>query len=211
MYLIINYCSIYNNIDDRLLTDSKYDCESKKIITVGRIDIQKGLEYLLQIAKKVLDSHPDWQWDVYGDGDEPYKSAIIEQSKELGLEGRLNFMGNRDNIYELYSNYSLYVMTSRFEGLPMVLLEAKCKELPIVSFDINSGPSDIVLEEVNGYLVEPFDVDAMVEKINFLIEHPEVRAGFSAHAYDNIDSFRKEAVMENWKSLIRNTLEKKGG
>ena len=92
----------------------------------------------------------------------------------------------------------------------MVLLEAKAKRLPLVSFDIHAGPSDIILDGVNGYLVAPFDVEAMAERIDFLIEHPEVRRAFSARAYDNIDGFRKEAVMKQWVDLINDVL-KSGG
>ena len=93
-------------------------------------------------------------------------------------------------------------MTSRYEGLPMVLLEAKVKKLPLVSFDIDSGPSDIIEDGVSGYLVPPFDTDAMAERICELIEHPELRQKFSDHAWDNIDKFRKEAVVQKWVELI---------
>lgn len=202
---------IYNALDENLLDGTiSYDEKAKKIITVGRLDWQKGFEYLFPVAKKVLTAHPDWSWDVWGDGEEPYKSEVLRQYEESGLAGRLHFKGTSRQIYDRYKDYGIYVMTSRYEGLPMVLLEAKAKKLPIVSFDIHSGPSDIILDGVNGYLVKPFDVDAMAERICFLIEHPEVRADFSAHAYDNIDKFRKEAVMKQWVDLINDVL-KSGG
>lgn len=203
---------IYNHMDERLISDrTSYDVESHKIITAGRIDYQKGYEYLIEVAKRVLESHPDWSWDIYGDGDAAYTEKISSLIEKSGLSGRLVMRGNSNRIYDLYPNYGLYVMTSRYEGLPMVLLEAKAKRLPLVSFDIYSGPSDIILDGVNGYLVKPFDVDAMTEKISFLIDHPEVRQDFSDHAYDNIDHFRKEAVMAKWTNLIKELLKLRGG
>ena len=195
--------AIYNSIDDKLLVDiSCYDVKICKLMSVGRITYAKGYEYLVDVAQKVFARHPDWRWDIYGDGEAEYKEKIADLIRERGLEGRLTLCGNRSDIYDLYQNYGIYVMTSRYEGLPMVLLEAKVKKLPLVSFDIDSGPSDIIEDGVSGYLVPPFDTDAMAERICELIEHPELRQKFSDHAWDNIDKFRKEAVVQKWVELI---------
>lgn len=202
---------IPNFMEEKLLAGAQpYNETSKRIITVGRIAYAKGYEYLIDVAKRVLDSHPDWSWDIYGDGDAEYTDKIAGRIKAIGLEGRLALKGVEHQIYKRYSDYALQVLTSRYEGLAMVLLEGKVNHLPVVSFDIYSGPSDIILDGVNGYLVKPFDVDAMADKISFLMDHPEVRQEFSDHAYDNIDSFRKEAVMAKWAELINETLESGG-
>ena len=196
-------CCIYNSINDALFQRAcSYDVNACKIMTVGRIDYQKGYEYLVDVAQKVLARHPDWRWDIYGDGEAEYKEKIAALIRERGLAGRLTLCGNRSDIYDLYQNYGIYVMTSRYEGFGMVLLEAKVKKLPLVSFDIDSGPSDIIEDGVSGYLVPPFDTDAMAERICELIEHPELRQKFSDHAWDNIDKFRKEAVVQKWVELI---------
>ncbi len=202
---------IPNFIEKKLLAEARfYNGSSKRIITVGRIDYAKGYEYLIEIAKQVLGSHPDWSWDIYGDGDAAYTAEIAGKIKAAGLEGKLTLKGVDPQIYKRYGDYALQVMTSRFEGLAMVLLEGKANHLPVVAFDIYSGPSDVVLDGVNGYLVKPFDMGAMAEKISFLMDHPDVRQEFSDHAYDNIDSFRKETVMAKWTGLI-NDLLKSGG
>ena len=202
---------VYNYMDGRLFdVPMPYDDSSKRLITVGRIVWQKGYEYMVDVAKKVFAKHPDWHWDIYGEGEAKYTEKVAALLKKNGLEKWVSLKGVSDQIYDLYKNYGIYVMTSRHEGLPMVLLEAKAKRLPLVSFDIHAGPSDIILDGVNGYLVKPFDVEAMAERIDFLIEHPEVRRAFSARAYDNIDGFRKEAVMKQWVDLINDVL-KPGG
>ena len=196
-------CSIYNMVDENLFDDSAiYDYNSRAIVSVGRIDYQKGYEYLIDAAKKVFARHSDWHWDIYGDGEEGYTNQIQDLISGNGLGNHVFLKGKCDHMYDMYSHYGIYVMTSRYEGLPMVLLEAKAKKLPLVSFDIHAGPSDIIRDGVDGYLVPPFDTDAMAEKICYLIEHPEVRKDFSDHAYGNIDKFRKETIMEKWNDLI---------
>ena len=194
---------IPNFIDDRLLHNlKKYNKYSKKIITVGRIDFSKGYEYLVNVVKFVFTKHPDWQWHIYGDGEQNYKNQITDLIKQNDLEKYVILQGNHSDIYDLYQDYSFYVMTSRYEGLPMVLLEAKAKKLPIISFDINSGPSDIVRNGVDGFLVEPFDCEAMADKICELIENPELRQKFSDNSHGNLDKFSKEKIIKQWCDLI---------
>lgn len=195
--------NIYNFIDDKLLLKLySYNIKSKNIITVGRINYAKGYEYLVEVAKLVFAKHPDWKWHIYGDGEAEYKNKIIDLIEQNNLQKHLILMGNNSDIYDLYQNYSIYVMTSRYEGLPMVLLEAKAKKLPIVSFDINSGPSDIVRDGIDGFLVKPFDCQKMANKICELIENPELRQKFSDNAHGNIDKFSKEKIIKQWCDLI---------
>lgn len=199
---------IYNAMDEKLFEKKAvYNEQAKKIVTVARIDYQKGFEYLIDIAKKVLLSHPAWTWDVWGEGDEKYKEKIVRSIEVNGLTGRLRLMGSSRHMYDVYSQYGLYVLTSRYEGLPMVLLEAKAKKLPIVSFDIYSGPSDIVRDRIDGYLVKPFDVDEMVKRIDTLIKNDSLRKKFSDATYDNLYKFREEHIILQWKSLINDILK----
>ena len=199
-------------MDERLLEATRtYADSSKQIITVGRMDIAKGYEYLIEVARKVLGKHPDWEWHIFGDGDAAYTAEIAGKIQAAGLAGKLILKGADHEVYKRYRDYALQVVTSRNETFSMVLLEGKANRLPEVAFDIEAGPSDLILDGVNGYLVAPFDVEAMAERIDFLIEHPEVRRAFSARAYDNIDGFRKEAVMKQWVDLINNVLKLGGG
>lgn len=194
---------IPNFIDNKLLYNlKKYNYHSKEIITVGRIDYAKGFEYLIDVAKLVFKKHLDWQWHIYGDGDIEYKNKIIDLIEQNNLEKHVILQGNYFDIYDLYQNYSFCVMTSRYEGLPMVLLEAKAKKLPLVSFDINSGPSDIIREGIDGFLIKPFDCETMANKICELIEKPKLRQKLSNNAHGNIDRFTKEKIIKEWNDLI---------
>ena len=202
---------IPNFMNEELFRDAvEYDVNSHAIITVGRIDYQKGYEYLIEVAKKVFDRYPDWHWDIYGgDGKDEYVKHIRDLISGNGLENHVFLKGICNHVYDMYPKYGVYVMTSRHEGLPTVLLEAKAKKLPLVSFDIESGPADIIRDGIDGYLVSPFDTDTMAEKICYLIEHPEVRKDFSDHTYENIDKFRKETILAKWKDLIEGMMGEK--
>lgn len=200
---------IYNWMEDALRQDrAPYNKDSKRIITVGRFDPQKGYDLLITAAKTVFQKHPDWQWDIYGDGElfQEMETAILENH----LEENLHLMGATRSVYEKYKNYAFYVMTSRLEGLPMVLLEAKAKGLPIISFNCLTGPAEIINDGVDGYLVPPENVESLATRICEMIEDPAQRERFSDHAADNTDFFEKDRIVQQWKDLIDTLCEKKG-
>lgn len=200
---VYNTIHIYNYVNNRLLLNSlSYDITSKKIITVGRLDYAKGYEYLIQIAKLVFQRHPDWEWHIYGDGETKYKNKIIDLINKSNLKKHIVLQGNSSNIYNLYHDYSFYVMTSRYEGFGLVLIEAKSQKLPLISFDIKSGPSDIIRDGIDGFLIKPFDCNAMVEKICKLIENPQLRQQLSDNAQANLDKFCKEKIIKEWCNII---------
>ena len=193
---------IYNPVDEKLFENKNtYNEESKKIISVGRLCYAKNFELLIELADKVLGEHTDWSWDIYGDGEEyeKLKNLILNTS----VSDRLTLKGNATNIYDLYPEYSFLVMTSRFEGFPMVLLEGAAKSLPLVSFDIETGPDEIIEDGVNGYLIEPGDHDKMVEKINYLISNVETRKTMSENVYETAHRFSVKEICKEWKVLLK--------
>lgn len=194
---------IPNFYNDELVYDLRYyNKYSKQIITVGGLNYAKGYEHLINIAKLVFTKHPDWQWHIYGDGEQNYKIQIMNLIKQNNLENHVILKGNNSNIYDVYQDYSFFVMTSRYEGFGMVLLEAKAKKLPLISFDINSGPSDIIRDGIDGFLIKPFDCKAMADKICELIEQPKLRQYFSDNTHGNLDKFNKEEIIRKWCDLI---------
>ena len=201
----IKSCAIPNFIDEKLIHGNEhcYNSESKKIITVARIDYQKGIEYLLDVANIVLKKHPDWEWHVFGGcNDESYKKKIETLWHKYNLEQNVLLMGANNNIYDVYKDYSFFVLTSRFEGFGMVLLEAKSNNLPTISFDIESGPADIIRDKVDGYLIPPFDIVTMSEKIEHLINNEDTRLYFSKNARGNLNEFSKERIIKQWRNLL---------
>lgn len=194
---------IYNFIDTKYILDKEtYEINSRKIISVGRINCSKGYEYLIEVAAIVIKKHPEWQWHIYGEGEEKYKNKLKKIVSSYKLDKNIIFMGTLNNIEKIYHQYSFFVLTSRHEGMPMVLLEAKGSHLPIVSFDIETGPSDIIRDNIDGFLVKPFDIDDMSNKICQLIENLSLRQQFSNNAHGNLDKFKKETVIKQWINLI---------
>lgn len=193
---------IYNWVDDKLLeSDHNYDEKSKKLLSIGRIEPVKGYDNLVNVAKILFSKHPDWQWHIYGSGDKE-RIKLENQIKSLGLSDNIIIKGFASNIYDLYKQYSIFVLTSYAEGLPMVLLEAKANKLPLVSFDCLTGPSEIIEDGLDGYIIRCFDNNEMAEKICMLIEDEELRKRFSENSYRNLDLFSKEKIVYKWKELF---------
>jgi glycosyltransferase involved in cell wall biosynthesis len=194
---------LYNPIDKQLENiRTTYDPKSNKIISVGRLTAVKNFELLVDVAKKVLEKHPEFSWHIFGSGER--KENIAQKIIENRLEDKLILMGQHNNIYEIYNSYAMMVMTSRFEGFPMTLLEGMAFKLPLISFDIPTGPNEIIKNEINGYLIEPFDVDEMAKKICLLIENNSLRQEFSSNNLKLIGEFNLESIVDKWVSLIKN-------
>jgi glycosyltransferase involved in cell wall biosynthesis len=205
-YRTNHLCTIPNPVDEHLIKDFSYCLESKKLITVGRFCRAKNYSLLVEVAELVLPQNPDWTWDIYGDGD-----LFLDIQKELSrknLLGRVRLMGAVDNLYELYPDYSIQVMTSSYEGFPMVLLEGMASGLPLVAFDIETGPSEIIQEGENGFLVQPFDKETMAKRILYLMRHPTVRLKMSDKNRLLRYRYSQEKILESWNSLLERISER---
>lgn len=141
---------------------------NKTAIALGRLTYQKSFDLLVEAWAKVYKIHPDWSLQIIGSGEDELK--LKEQVKLLGIEKSVQFISVTQNVVQYYEQASLYCMSSRFEGLPMVLLEAQAFGLPVVSFDCNTGPSDLIQPGENGYLVPCFDTTLFAQAIMQVIE-----------------------------------------
>lgn len=192
---------IHNPADPKLFSDQKpYNKSSHKLITVGRLTYQKNYPLLLEVAKRVLETNDDWSWDIFGDGRE---FDLINQSiQEKGLTGKVVLRGNVPDLYDRYPSYSGIIMTSRWEGFPMVLIEAAAKGLPMISFDVPTGPNEIIKNAENGYLIPEGDTDIMVERIQAFIEDPDLREKMSWKARETAGRFTLENTVYAWNKLF---------
>ncbi len=198
---------IYNWIDDKVFERAKsYDENSHKIISVGRIEKEKGFDMVVQIAKELKKMNSNWQWDIYGEGSQ--KNKIEVQIKENELTEYVFFKGQENLIYDKYGGYSMLVLPSYREGLGMVLLEAQVNHLPVLSFDIVTGPAEIIVDSQNGFLVKPYDIKQMAQRMCELLENKELRIKFSQNAYLKIEKFEKVKILNQWIELIRNVDKK---
>ena len=176
------------------------DLLQKKVISVGKLDPQKGYDLLIESWKIVSNKHPDWVLEIYGQGE--WEEKLKSRSKELQLESSFFLCGLTDDVQTKYLNSSIYVMSSRYEGFGMVLVESMSCGLPVVSFDCEYGPSEIITNEVDGFLVEPNNIQSLADKICVLIENDTLRKEMGNNALSSVKRFDKENVMSRWVSLF---------
>ncbi len=185
-------------------TNTVYCENSKTIISVGRLDPIKQFDIAIEVANKVFSLYPDWCWVIFGDGKE--RTNLESLIKKYKLENNFILKGNVDDIHKQYAAAAMYVMTSKMEGLPMVLLEAKSHKLPIISFNIMTGPSDIITDGINGFLVEQNNVEELTEKMILLISDLQIRKVFSNNSQLDIDKFDFDRIISLWKNLMDSVL-----
>ena len=144
--------------------------------------------------------HPDWILEIYGNGDEydKLKSMITKYS----LSKNISIHSSIANITEKYIESSIYVMTSHYEGFGIVLIEAMICGLPCISFDCPYGPSEILAEGEDGFLIPANDIAILANKICFLIEHEEVRKEMGYKAHKNAMRYTPTLIMKQWDALI---------
>ena len=174
---------------------------NKKVIAVGKQSYQKGYDRLLQSWQKVHAKNPEWILEIYGKFDASEGLEIL--AKSLQIENSVHFFEPQKNIINNYLQSSIYVMSSRFEGFGMVLIEAMSCGIPCVSFDCPFGPSDIITNEEDGFLVENGNTKALAEKLNLLIEDTELRLKMGQRAKENVKRFLPENIMQQWDELFK--------
>ena len=188
---------IYNPVD---LHKFHYNTESRIILSAGLLTPIKRFDRAIEVAKTVLLSRPEWTWIICGEGPERYRlEALIAEN---GLIGRVLLPGVIRNMDEQYRNAAIFVMTSDMEGLPMVLLEAKSWGLPILSFDIMTGPSDIVTDGLNGRLIAPCDVNAMADTLAELMDDSPLRYKYTQNTQIDMSRFSFDHVLSEWFALL---------
>lgn len=179
------------------------DLKSKKVIVVARNSHEKGLDRLLTIWEKVVVKHPGWILEIYGE-------SVIDLSivvQNLGIQNNVKLNNPVKNIADKYLLASVYVMTSRSEGLPMVLLEAMASGLPCIAYNCPSGPKAIIEDGKNGFLIEDGNVCSFVEKLEGLIEDENLRIYMGRNAHENAKKYNTESIMQEWRSLFESLIK----
>jgi glycosyltransferase involved in cell wall biosynthesis len=174
--------------------------QSKVVVAAGRMVQQKGFDLLVEAFALVAARHPDWQLKIFGSG--KGKDALAAQIKDLGLDGTVLLAGEARKLDEQLAAAAMYVLSSRYEGLPMVLLEAITAGLPVVSFDCPTGPAEIIADGRNGLLIPPEDPAKLAAGICELIEHPEKRRDMGAAALESSRRYSMSTVKEQWEQLF---------
>lgn len=193
-------CVIPNFIEQPKHSVADYSC--KKAIAVGRLEDQKGFDILIDCWRRVAEQHPDWHLDIYGEG--PHHDKLQEQIDLLRLNDHITLCGRSNSIMYVYPEYSLHIMSSRYEGQPMTLIEAQACGLASVVFDFKFGASDIVRNGHNGIIVPQGDNKAFCEALCSMMNSEDKRKEYGHNALEMGKQYFKNNVFSKWIEFINN-------
>lgn len=174
----------------------------KTILCVGRLTYQKGFDLLITAWARVAQQVPDWKVVIVGSGED--EQMLKQMAKSLGVDDSIIFAGQQKNMSTFYRQASFFCMSSRFEGLPMVLLEAQSYGLPIVAFDCDTGPAEIVQHNINGLLVESGNINGLTNSLLELINLSNIQyEKTSSNAVENSVRYSVNPILKQWLSIIK--------
>lgn len=189
--------------EPRLMPEAWLKPNRHLLLAVGRLEPQKQFSDLIFSFSRLSVAFPNWDLVILGEGSERRHLKFL--ISKMGLEDRVLLPGRAGNIADWYSQADLYVMSSRFEGFPNVLLEAMAYSLPAVSFDCNTGPRDIIRHEVDGLLVPVEDgQEGLTDSLNKLMLDDALRARMGSQAASVRNRFSMVYIGASWDEVIRN-------
>lgn len=180
------------------------DVSNKRVLAVGRLDYQKGFDRLIDAWNIVAKNEEltDWILDIFGQGE--WYEKLHDMIDSYGLQERVRINKPVKDILSEYVNSSLLVMSSNYEGFPMVMIEAMACGLPVVAFDFKCGPKDIIEDGINGLIAESGNVADLAEKLVSIMSDESNRKFMSSNARKIIDRYSEETVMNKWVDLFNN-------
>lgn len=190
-----------------LQTDNTSDVMPHRVIAVGRLDYQKGFDRLIKAWRIIMENgkFPDWKLDIFGQGE--WKDMLQGMIDNFSLQHSVKLNAPTKNIVQEYTKSSMLVMSSNYEGFPMVMIEAMACGLPVVSFDFKCGPKDIIDNNANGILVHNGDIKKLADAMMKLMKDETLRKKMSEQAKTVVRTYSEEAVMNKWIHLF-NSLNK---
>ena len=172
----------------------------RQALAVGRLDNQKGFDLLLDIWRDFARNHPDWTLVIAGDGE--LRQQLHDQAAVLGITDSVKFVGKVSNINDYYRDSDMALMTSRYEGLPLVLLEAKSWSLPVVAYDCPTGPQEIINHGEDGFLVPMNDKATFLARMEQLASDDALFYAMSEKTKQTALKFDGNQIKQSWLSLV---------
>ncbi|MFG2002634.1 glycosyltransferase family 4 protein [Spirillospora sp. NPDC048911] len=180
---------------------------SRVVAAAGRLTAQKGFDLLIPAFAQVAARHPDWRLHIYGAG--KAEKRLRKLVHRHHLYNHVLLMGSTSQLDTELAKASIYTLSSRFEGFPMILLEALNCGLPVASFDCPTGPREVIVDGVNGLLVPPEDGPGLAAAICRLIEDEPLRRRLGAAARETAAEYGPEAMRGRWETLLADLLQRK--
>jgi len=174
--------------------------ERHTILAVGRLMPVKGFDLLIEAFARVAESYPNWNLRILGEGH--LREPLAQSATQRGLSGRVSMPGFIDDVRAEMQQADLFVLSSRFEGFPMALLEAMSEGCACISFDCETGPRELIKHGENGWLVPAGDVAALGKALVTLMGDAALRQRLGEHARQVIKTYSLPAVLDQWNALI---------
>ncbi len=209
-----NKVVIYNPItftpiekEEYLLTFEK----RKNILACGRVHEWgvKGFDNLIHSYALIAKKYTDWDLDIAGFGKQEDYEYLNDIADEYNIRHRIHFLGFCSNIQEIMKKHSIFVLSSRNEGFPMVLTEAMCMGMASVCYDVVTGPSEIISNGIDGIIVENQNITALAEGMEKLIKDRELRMSLGLNAINNIKRLSPSLICEKWETLFQKVIKQK--
>lgn len=187
--------------------NAEYKKQRKKIIiSIGRLEKLKGFDQLLDVWSRICSKYPEWKLLILGEGEERIN---LERLIDVNNIQNVKLVGKISDVSEYYQNASIYVSTSEREGLPMTMIEAQSFGVPIVSFDYETGPKDIIHEGYDGFIISQGEErnNNMAKKVSELIDNPSELLEISRNAKLSSKRFDISRIADDWENVIVNLLK----
>ncbi|WP_404800248.1 glycosyltransferase family 4 protein [Actinomadura rudentiformis] len=174
--------------------------DAKVVLAAGRLTRQKGFDLLIRAYEPIAADHPDWTLRIFGGG--PHRDRLRKMIADLGLAGRVDLRPRTLDLPGEMRRASIYVLSSRFEGMPMVILEAMSLGLPVVAFDCPTGPGEMITSGHDGLLVPPGDQAGLTAALRKLIEDAPLRDRLGEEALRSVRAYDMARVGAQWQHLL---------
>lgn len=184
-------------------TTSKLD--KKNVVVIGRYNSQKGFDRLIDIWSVIHPEFHDWHLNIVGDGE--LKDELRMQIEELHLSENIHLTTPSKDVEQIYLNSSILALTSRYEGLPMVLLEAQSYGLPIVAYDCKCGPLDVITDGKDGFIIRNGNKTDFTVKLKQLMQSKDLREQMGKNAKAASFRFEEEKIMNKWINLFQSLIK----
>jgi GalNAc-alpha-(1->4)-GalNAc-alpha-(1->3)-diNAcBac-PP-undecaprenol alpha-1,4-N-acetyl-D-galactosaminyltransferase len=187
---------------------TNYSSEREKVIlAVGGLDRYhlKGFDNLIHLIAPVLNKYPDWQLKILGSGEHGLE-YLKKLAKENNILDKIIFTGFVQNVSEVMKKSSIFVLSSRNEGLPMVLIEAMSQGMACIAYNCKTGPSDIIEDDINGLLIEDQNMSKMQNSLIEFIRNEALRKRLSIEGIKSLKKYNISEITKRYEVLFNKVI-----
>ena len=202
-----NEVVVIENMIEPNITNNISNLQNKQIVSIGRLENIKNIETLINIFSNISKKHPEYILKIIGEGS--LKQNLVKQVEKLNLKNKVIFTGKLDSnqVKKELINSQIFCLTSKSESFSLVICEAMNYGLPVVSFDIDVGPKEIIDNNINGFLVKYNDINEYVNKLNMLITDKDLRNRISIQASKTAIKYYPDNIIHKWIDIFEDNNE----